>query len=189
MSVRTETKMDVANLNGQEFEFFFSSKSPFSQWYRCKFMDRSRLKFSSAEQYMMYQKAKLFGDITTAAKILATDNQKDIKALGREIVGFDEAHWQQMREGIVVEGNILKFGQNKGLQAQLLATHPKHLVEASPWDTIWGIGMDEETGRCTPSHLWRGTNLLGKCLDRVRSHLEFQIRMSQIPIATIEPSA
>jgi ribA/ribD-fused uncharacterized protein len=172
-----DKKVDIATLNDREYEFFFASKSPFSQWHRCQFTDQHNVTYTSAEQFMMYRKAKLFGDIITAGKILATDNQKTIKELGRQVAGFNEARWVEMRETIVTEGNMLKFGQNKELATQLLATAPKHLVEASPWDTVWGIGMDAETARNTPAHLWRGTNLLGKCLDRVRNTLAFQKRM------------
>lgn len=169
--------VDIASLNNREYQFFFTSKSPFSQWHPCKFTDSTRITFSSAEQYMMYQKAILFGDATVAAKIIATNNQKTIKDLGRQVANFDETQWRQMREAIVLEGNLLKFKQNPKLLATLLATNEKKLVEASPWDRVWGIGMSEEAARVTPSSRWRGLNLLGKTLDRARQHLAFQIRM------------
>ena len=169
--------VDIVSLNDRTYQFFFASKSPFSQWHPCKFTDLSGITYLSAEMYMMYQKAKLFGDTAVAAKILAADNQKTIKDLGRQVANYDEVRWRQMREAIVFEGNLLKFGQNPKLLRVLLATAPKQLVEASPWDTIWGIGMSKETARVTPMEQWRGLNLLGKTLDRARQNLAFQIRM------------
>jgi ribA/ribD-fused uncharacterized protein len=179
-----EPDTKICLINEDDYEFFYASKSPFSQWHRCEFSDLSGVRFSSAEQYMMYQKAMLFGDRDSAKKILATDNQCDIKALGRKIKNFDEARWVANRETIVIAGNVLKFSQNRLLLDRLLATGSKFMVEASPYDNIWGIGMSRERAIITPVHLW-GTNLLGKCLNQVRSRLAFQERMRQVPAASV----
>lgn len=150
------------------FEFFFRSRSPFSQWHRCKFSDGVNT-YCSAEQYMMYQKAMLFGDEEIAAKILASGDQKKIKALGRKVKGFDEKKWIKHREEIVYQGNLLKFSGK--LKKVLLDTGDAILVEASPYDKIWGIGMAATNRFATDPTKWKGLNLLGKALMRVRDTL------------------
>jgi ribA/ribD-fused uncharacterized protein len=176
-----KSEIDASIANDREYVFFFASKSPFSQWHPCKFTSDSGITYNSCEQWMMYCKAKLFGDMVTAGKILATDNQKTIKDLGRQVANYDETRWRQMRETIVFEGNLLKFRQNAKLLDALLATDGKKLVEASPWDRIWGIGISEEVARVTPARDWPGENLLGKTLDRVRHRLLFIHRMATVP--------
>jgi ribA/ribD-fused uncharacterized protein len=154
------------------YVFFSSSSSPFSQWYKCAFVDAHGRRYTSAEQYMMFKKAELFGDEEVAAAILKAESPRDIKALGRRVSGFDEIKWAAHREAIVLAGNLLKFRQNKRLCEALLATSGKQLVEASPWDRIWGIGLDESHARATAPARWPGKNLLGKCLDQTREVLQ-----------------
>lgn len=151
-----------------QFTFFFRSKSPFSQWHRHVFKDEKNT-YCSAEQYMMYHKAMLFGDKKVAEQILGTTNQKIIKSLGRKVRKFDEEVWRANRERIVYEGNLLKFSGK--LKQTLLDTGYTTLVEASPYDKIWGIGMGEDHPFATSPEKWKGTNLLGKCLMRVRETL------------------
>lgn len=158
-------------MSERDFVFFYANASPFSQWHKCRFVNTDGVSFTSAEQYMMWRKAKLFGDDKIAAAILATNDCAKIKALGRRVAGYDDATWERNRENIVILGNIYKFSQNPDLWAALRETKGKHLVEASPWDKIWGIGLDEATARATPSSKWPGSNLLGKCLDRARDRL------------------
>lgn len=120
---------------------------------------------------MMAQKAALFGDDASYAKIIATHNPKLCKALDRKVKGFDEDVWVDNRERIVYEGNFMKFSQNPALCAALLDTKNTCIVEASPYDKIWGIGMKEtHKDAITPSK-WRGLNLLGKALMKVREQL------------------
>lgn len=152
------------------FTFFFTEASPFSQWYPCKFaVDGNR--FNCAEQYMMYGKARLFDDEATAKSILAAAHPRDHKALGRKVTPFDNAVWVREREGIVLAGNRAKFTQNEPLLAQLLATKGTTLVEASPFDKIWGIGLAETDERANDPAQWRGQNLLGKVLTQLRDEL------------------
>src|SRR5574337_437035 len=122
------------------FTFFFTEASPFSQWYRCSFtVDGTQ--FNCAEQFMMHGKAMLFGDAEVAAKVLAADHPRDHKALGRKVKPFDDATWRRAREAIVLAGNRAKFSQDAELRELLLATAGTTLVEASPYDRIWGIGL------------------------------------------------
>lgn len=152
------------------FTFFFTEASPFSQWYRCSFTVEGR-PFGCAEQFMMHGKALLFGDAGTAAKILAAEHPREHKALGRKVKPFDDAVWRREREAIVLAGNRAKFTQNPALRELLLATAGTTLVEASPYDRVWGIGLAESDPRAKDPAQWRGQNLLGKVLTRLRDEL------------------
>lgn len=139
---------------------------PFSQWYNSPFYEDGIL-FQTAEHYMMYFKAVLFADQATAKLILEAKSPRDVKALGRQIKNFDSAIWDKFKLQIVIKGNLLKFSQNSVLLS-LLQTHAdKTFVEASPYDKIWGIGLDENDERCLDESKWLGQNLLGKALDVV----------------------
>jgi ribA/ribD-fused uncharacterized protein len=152
------------------FTLFFTAASPFSQWYPCHFVVDGN-QFSCAEQFMMHGKAMLFGDAATAAKILASDSPKTHKALGRTVTPFDDVRWKASREAIVRAGSRAKFTQNPALLEQLLATRGTTLVEASPHDRIWGIGLAATDPRAHDPAQWRGQNLLGKILTELRDAL------------------
>ena len=153
-----------------EFTMFFTEASPFSQWFRCSFRG-GKLAFNCAEQYMMHGKALLFGDAAIAAEILAADHPRQHKALGRKVKGFDDAVWKRERVAIVRAGNRAKFTQNAELRELLLATAPTTLVEASPYDKIWGIGLAASDPRAQDRAQWRGQNLLGQILTELRDEL------------------
>lgn len=150
-----------------EYSFFYETKHPFSQWHKCKFTSEG-LEFLSAEQYMMYKKAKLFNDSETANKIMNTSNPRKQKELGRSVKGFDEEKWNRKALEIVYEGNLEKFSQNENLMNILLSTKGRTIVEASPYDKIWGIGLSEENTESSSSMNWQGTNLLGIILTELR---------------------
>ncbi len=154
----------------RRFTFFWQSESPFSQWHPSEFVVEGK-RFICAEQYMMHGKAMLFGDLAVAERILASSSPKTHKALGRKVSGFDEQLWRGERERIVYEGNHAKFTQNAELLKALLATEGTELVEASPLDRIWGVGLKAEDPRIQDPALWRGQNLLGKVLTRLRDEL------------------
>lgn len=120
---------------------------------------------------MMFSKAKLFNDEQSAQKILATTDPMTQKMLGRKVAGFNLEEWERRRESVVFVGCREKFSQNPGLRAILLATAPTELVEASPYDLVWGIGLGERDSRITDKRHWRGLNLLGITLMRVRKAL------------------
>lgn len=147
-------------------------KSCLSQWFPSTFQEDG-IHFQTAEHYMMYQKARLFGAEETARRILKAQTAKEVKRLGRHAIkDFNEDVWVANREQIVVQGNRLKFTQNEDLKTFLLSTKQKHLVEASPYDKIWGIGLRETDPRATYTRSWQGLNLLGNCLMIVRKELE-----------------
>jgi ribA/ribD-fused uncharacterized protein len=117
---------------------------------------------------MMVRKAELFGDQETLAAILSSSSPSEAKSLGRTVRGFDEEHWIAHRFETAVRGNFAKFGQNAELEDWLLVTGNAVLVEASPVDRIWGIGLAADDKRAREPHKWRGLNLLGFALMKVR---------------------
>ncbi len=153
-----------------EFTFFFTEASPFSQWHRCHFVVEGHT-FNCAEQFMMHGKAVLFGDADMAARILEADHPRTHKALGRKVANFDGAVWERERLRIVKDGNRAKFTQNEELLAQLFATKGTLLVEASPFDRIWGIGLGANNPRAKDPAQWKGKNLLGYVLTELRDEL------------------
>jgi len=152
------------------YTFFFRPEAPFSQWHPARF-ELDGHAFSCAEQYMMHGKAVLFGDAEVAAQILAAATPKQHKALGRKVRNFDDAVWKANRERIVIAGSRAKFAQNPVLRDALLATAGTELVEASPFDRIWGIGLAATDPRAADPAQWRGQNLLGKILTVLRDEL------------------
>jgi ribA/ribD-fused uncharacterized protein len=152
------------------FTFFFRPEAPFSQWYPARF-DVDGHAFNCAEQYMMYGKALLFGDAEVAAQILESTVPRQHKALGRKVHNFSESVWKARREQIVADGSRAKFTQNVELRQALLDTAGTELVEASPFDRIWGIGLAANDPRAEDPAQWRGQNLLGKILTRLRDEL------------------
>lgn len=144
--------------------------SCFSQWYGAPFVVDGH-RYASAEHFMMAEKARLFGDHENHAKILQASNPGAAKALGRQVRGFDDATWLAQRFNIVVRANQAKFSQNKDLGDYLRQTGSRILVEASPVDRIWGIGMAQDDTHAGNPMLWRGLNLLGFALMQVREEL------------------
>lgn len=141
-----------------------------SQWWPCA-IEWEGVTLPSAEHGMMLGKARLFGDEEVAAQILAAPTPAAAKRLGRQVRGFDGPRWEAARERIVTEVNVAKFGQDAGLRAYLLGTGDSVLIEASPTDTIWGIGLAASDPRAHDPTRWRGLNLLGFALMRARETL------------------
>lgn len=153
----------------EQFTFFWAG--PFSQWHRCKFTVDG-VTYNCAEQYMMHQKALFFEDTETAKKIMATSSPKAQKALGREVTPFDAGKWDGVARDVVLRGNLAKFKQNPDLLALLMATKGTTLVEASPYDKIWGIGLKESDPKAKDRATWRGKNWLGQVLTAARELFE-----------------
>lgn len=156
--------------------YFFGKENPLSNWHAARFVVKG-IEFEHVEQFMMFCKAMLFGDKQTAAKILEAKDPKDAKRLGREVKGFVESVWLEKREVYVARGCFAKFSQNPEKGDALLATMGTELVEASPYDKIWGAGLGEHDPRIVDKGNWPGLNLLGQVLERVRDKL-FEVRMA-----------
>lgn len=145
-------------------------KEIFSQWYKAEFGE-NQFTYCCMEQYMMAKKAKLFGDSETEQKIMSATEQGEIKSLGRKVRNFDENVWNEFKSLIVMTGNYYKFLQLAKLRKVLLSTKDAILVEASPYDQIWGIGMSETEAANSDISMWRGSNLLGFALMTVRDEI------------------
>lgn len=145
-------------------------KPCFSQWFPCDF-SVDGVRYHTAEQYMMAQKALLFGDQEAFDQIMAALTPADYKALGRTIRGFDEETWNAHKFQIVVNGNVAKFGQNPDLLQYLLSTGDQIPVEASPYDGIWGVKLPIDHPDLQNPNLWQGQNLLGFAIMEARDRL------------------
>ncbi|MEH1016178.1 NADAR family protein [Micromonospora sp. CPCC 206060] len=141
-----------------------------SQWWPAPFVVDG-VRYATAEHYMMAGKARLFGDGPAVDRILAAPDPGAAKALGRQVRGFDEQVWVAHRFDLVVAANVAKFDQHPELGAFLVATGGRVLVEASPVDRIWGIGLAADDPRATDPARWRGLNLLGFALMQARARL------------------
>jgi ribA/ribD-fused uncharacterized protein len=149
---------------------FFGADDVLSNWHPCQFVYHD-VTFTSVEKFMMFAKAKLFNDDASAKRILAARDPMSQKAIGRQVCGFELAVWETRRESIVYVGCREKFAQNPGIRSILLSAAPTQLVEASPYDLIWGVGIGKFDSRIGDPRHWRGMNLLGKTLMRVRDAL------------------
>ena len=151
--------------------FFWGSD--FSNWNDCRFKYKD-LHFYNTEQAFMWEKAVFFGDMEKAKKILETPNPATCKALGRKVQGFNAEQWMINSFIFMVAVNYCKFSQNKKLKKILLSTEDKVIVEASPYDKIWGIGLHWKDDDCLDETKWQGMNLLGKALMHVRDELKVE---------------
>ncbi|MCB1515203.1 MAG: NADAR family protein [Hyphomicrobiaceae bacterium] len=172
----------IAEIEAQrtfKYVYFWGDKGPadqagpfvLSQWRVPASFTLDGITYPTAEHYMMAEKARLFGDEATRAKVLAASSPGAAKALGREVSGFDDAVWEHHRFDIVVAGSTAKFAQNPALRTYLLETGSKVLVEAAPNDTVWGVGLARDDERILDPRTWRGLNLLGFALMKARAAL------------------
>lgn len=149
---------------------FWRTPEIYSNWHPARFREAG-VQFENSEQYMMWRKALLMGDTAMAERMLTVSDPRVLKDLGRQVQNYDESLWERERLAVMVRGCYLKFSQNEAMQAELLATGDRLLVEASPYDKIWGIGLEESDPRCLDKSQWQGRNLLGEALMIVRDLL------------------
>ena len=162
-----------------DFLFFYGhtndkneiTKSSLSQWYIKDFKENN-LTFNCMEKYMMYNKALLFDDKKIAEEILNNNQPKAIKELGRKVSNFKDEIWDKVKYTIILKGNYYKFSQNNDLRNFLLNTKNKVLVEASPYDKVWGIKMKYDNENIENPFFWQGENLLGFALMEVRDEIK-----------------
>ena len=175
----TEQLLDYVNRgNKVKYLYFWGhqppasgvSKSCFSQWYLSPF-NVNGIEYQTAEHFMMAEKARLFNDEASAKKAIAAKNPGEAKKAGRNVKHFDESIWLKHRFSIVVSANHYKFSQDGALKDYLLSTGKRVLVEASPVDKIWGIGLAADNEACQNPNLWKGLNLLGFALMEARNLL------------------
>lgn len=180
-AIRSVEQLVVAARQGRRLKylFFWGHTAPasgavgphvLSQWFPSPFeVDGER--FATAEHWMMVGKARLFGDHEVAGEILAAPSPAQAKNLGRTVRGYDDATWREHRFDIVARGSEAKFGSSPDLRGYLVGTGSRVLVEASPVDRIWGIGLTGDDPATANPETWRGLNLLGFALMEARSRL------------------
>lgn len=156
-----------------------------SNWYRADFTYAGR-HYSSVEQYMMLQKALTFGDTEIAEQIEAEEDLQEIKRLGRMVARYNDSLWKAIRVQILRRGIRAKFQQNPRLLCDLLATGNALLAECAPRDLVWGIGIDMEDSRSGDPKEWKGRNLLGRTLMRVREDLRAWCSVAGTSVSTYE---
>lgn len=141
-----------------------------SQWYP-KGFEVDGVIYKTAEHWMMAEKARIFEDEAAREAIIQSDDPNAAKALGRKVSPFDPKVWDAQKFDVVLKGSVHKFGQDDELKSFLLSTGERILVEASPRDKIWGIGMGKTNPDAQDPALWRGENLLGFALMEARTIL------------------
>ena len=164
---------DKLRIADQEVEaiFFHLPSEPhgyLSNWYPSSF-DLDGVHYTSTEQYIMYQKCVIFGDIVSAKAILATDDTKVQQAIGRNAKGYIGNVWAGQRQLVAVRGLFAKFSQNEDLKKKLLDTGDAWLVECAHSDTIWACGIRLNEDERFDASKWRGQNILGFALMEVRA--------------------
>ena len=153
--------------------YFFRNKDIYSNFYYSN-IKISTITFCCSEQALMYFKARLFKDDEIAGNILQNNNPHEIKQLGRKVKNFDENIWLKERDTILFQILYQKFCKNPYLKKELLKTNDKILVEASPYDKIYGVGLSEDNDNILDDKNWKGENLLGNILMNVRDMLKIK---------------
>lgn len=154
-----------------KYVFFWGTNDIYSQWHPCQFSIAGRT-FNCAEQWMMFCKARFFNNEDIVQKIMDSTDPREQKAFGRQVRNFDEAKWKIIAKDIVYKGNEAKFSQNPHLLEQLLDTGDRVIVEASPYDPLWGIGLRDNDPRALDPKQWKGLNWLGEVLTKLRDDLK-----------------
>lgn len=152
-----------------DFVFFWGGT--FSQWCPSTFIIDG-VKYNSCEQYMMAKKALMFNDFDALQKIMLSKDPSKQKDIGKTVRGFNKDVWETYCREIVFDGNMAKFTQNPSMLKELLETGDREIVEASPKDKIWGIGLHETDPRVFDKSKWLGTNWLGIAIMQVRNKIK-----------------
>lgn len=147
---------------------------PFSNFYPAKIVVDG-ITYFCTEQYFMSKKALHFGDEETNTLIMQSTDPKTAKKLGRQVKGFIAKEWDNVSRTYMFEANYAKFTQHKRLKDELLATGNKKLAEASPFDNLWGLGLDAFHAARIDESEWPGKNWLGEVLMLVREKIREEI--------------
>jgi ribA/ribD-fused uncharacterized protein len=150
---------------------YFWGDPTLSNWGPAEFNHKG-LKFHNSEQAFMYEKALYFSDKEIAQKILENDNPRTAKDLGRKVKNFDIESWSGASYDYMIDVCYAKFKQNKDLGEILLSTGNKTIVEGSPYDKIWGVGLHWASEEILDEANWEGLNWLGDALMEVRRMLK-----------------
>ena len=167
---RPETLCTKTNNNITEF---FRRGSPLSNHYICQFTLNGE-RYNSAEQYLMTTKAELFGDHDSVVAIKRESNPRVQKELGKKVKNFNRDTWISEAPRILFNGLLEKFKQNDNLTSYLLGTGRTSIVEANPNDLLFGAGVSRESPQIWHKENWKGKNILGMALEKVRTALSEQ---------------
>jgi len=157
-------------ISKEDEEFCLFWGGTFSQWAKYD-MDIDGVKYNCCEQYMMAEKARLFDDQEMLEKIMSLKDPREQKKCGRKVKGFDREKWEAIARDVVYKANYAKFTQNENCLHTLKEQEGKTIVEASPYDKIWGIGLSKDDPRAKDKSQWEGTNWLGEAIMQVRDKL------------------
>ena len=149
----------------------YEPNGEFSQWYESP-INIDGIIYKNCEQYMMSQKALLFGDKEIFDEIMKATTPREYKDLGKKVKNFKQDVWDENKRKIVFKANLAKFTQNETLKNKLLSTGNKILIEASPYDNIWGVKLKKDDDRILDKSTWLGENLLGYILMDVRETIK-----------------
>lgn len=174
MKIQTREDIITRYNNGELLEFVFFWGGYLSNWFESNF-DIGGVTYFCVEQYMMAMKAKTFNDNIILQKIMQSNDQKEVKQLGREVKNYVDDIWVKERIKVVYDGNMAKFSQNEGLKNYILHTNDKILVEASPYDNIWGVKLGKDNRLINNPNNWLGENYLGFTLMYVRDKLKERV--------------
>lgn len=177
----------VATQEPVKLTCFWGKQDPFSNWHEAPFILEGKT-FRWNEQYMMYKKAELFGDTEMAEKIMVAPSPDDCKRLGRDVRGYVDEIWVANRQQVVLDGCRAKFTQYPSLAQFLLDSGDTLLVEASPYDKIWGVGLAANDPRIQDPAKWPGLNLLGKVLTTLRNELRLTPVEAPQPVGRVRRS-
>jgi ribA/ribD-fused uncharacterized protein len=165
-SLLLEATMDLTNKR------IYFWRGIFSQWAKCDIYDDILgITFNCAEQSMMWHKANTFKDEEAKEKILKVKDPREHRAIGRSIKNYDDKVWGEVRYDIVAATNYAKFSQKTEWKELLIYTDGYELVEASPYDRIWGVGLGEDNPEILDKKNWQGENLLGKAIMQARDEI------------------
>jgi len=168
----------MINYDRKTDKYIFFWNTIYSQWFiRPRLISENGIFYQNAEKYMMAKKAELFKDDEILQQILRNSKPKIIKSLGRQVKNFDENVWNEHKLDIVTRGNYLKFTQNKDLLEIMIKDKDYILVEASPYDKIWGIGLHFDDDDVLDENKWKGQNLLGKCIMKAREQILKELKI------------
>jgi len=164
--------MKTKSYNETDTHIYFYG-SMYSQW-AMRDIEIDGTTYNCNEQYMMAEKARLFNDEDSLKKIMNASKPSDQKFQGRKVKNFDKYKWEAIARDVVYKANLAKFTQHEDGKKQLLGSGDKIIVEASPYDCIWGVGLRATDPKILDSNNWRGTNWLGEAIMKVRENIKKQ---------------
>ena len=124
----------------------------------------------TSEHVFMIIKAQYFNDQEAIENIAKCKTPKEAKSFGRTVKNFEPEKWDAISSRYMTKAVTIRCMQDKKFAKMLTDKkyEGKTFVEASPYDRIWGIGMDENNPDIEDKSKWNGQNKLGKCLTTLR---------------------